>query len=80
MAATEAKTVQAGFETIVAYWTAKKADDAIKFATAARDAAKAIADAKDADAQSAAWTTMNAQCGQCHTAHRGGMPPNFEIK
>lgn len=79
-AAAEATKVAAGFDTIVAYWTAKKADDAIKFATTARDAAKAIASAKDADAQAASLTTLTMQCGQCHMAHRGGTPPDFVIK
>jgi mono/diheme cytochrome c family protein len=79
-AAAEAKKIQAGFDTILAYWTAKKVDDAIAFATTARDAAKTIADSSDADAQAAARMKLTAVCGQCHMAHRGGMPPNFEIK
>jgi hypothetical protein len=79
-AATEGKKIQDGFDTILAYWTAKKADDAIKLATTARDAAKTIAEAKDADAQAAAVPTLRGTCNQCHMAHRGGTPPNFEIK
>src|ERR1700727_961757 len=43
-AAAEAKKIEAGFDTILAYWTAKKVDDAIGFATTARDEAKPIAD------------------------------------
>ncbi len=79
-AAAEATKVAGGFDTIVAYWTAKKVDDATKLATTARDAAKAIASAKDADAQAASLMTLNGTCGMCHMAHRGGAPPNFEIK
>lgn len=79
-AAAEGSKVAAGFEPIIAYWKAKNADDAVKLATSARDAAKAIADAKDADAQAASAMQLNMTCGQCHMAHRGGMPPNFEIK
>src|SRR5580700_9741477 len=79
-AAAEGKKIQAGFDTILAYWTAKKADDAIGFATTARDAAKTIANSSDADAQAAARMKLAAVCGQCHMAHRGGTPPNFEIK
>ena len=79
-AATEAKKVQAGFETILSYWKAKKVDDAITFATTARDAAKAIADSTDADAQAAARTKLQGTCGACHMAHRGGTPPDFVIK
>ena len=79
-AATEAGKVAAGFEPIIAYWKAKNADDAVKLATTARDAAKAIADSKDADAQAASAMQLNGTCNACHMAHRGGMPPNFEIK
>ena len=79
-AAAEGKKMEDNFQVILDYWTAKKTDDAIKFATTARDAAKAIADAKDADAQSAASMQLNGVCNQCHMVHRGGMPPNFEIK
>ena len=69
-AAAEATKMAAGFDTILTYWTAKKADDAIKLSTTARDAAKTIASAKDADAQSAAMMTLNGTCNQCHMAHR----------
>jgi hypothetical protein len=79
-AAAEGKKVEDGFATILAYWEAKKADDAIKLATTARDAAKTIAEAKDADAQSAAAAQLRTTCNQCHRAHRGGTPPEFEIK
>jgi hypothetical protein len=79
-ASAEATKIAAAFDTITAYWTAKKVDDAIKFATTARDAAKTIASAKDADAQSAALPTLTGTCMSCHSVHRGGTPPNFEIK
>jgi hypothetical protein len=79
-AAAEAKKVEAGFETILAYWTAKKTDDAIQLSTTARDAAKTIAEAKDADAQAAALPALMGTCRGCHSTHRGGRPPQFEIK
>jgi mono/diheme cytochrome c family protein len=79
-AAAEAKKIQAGFDTILAYWKAKKVDDAIAFATTAHDAAKTIAESTDADAQAAARMKLQQTCNGCHMAHRGGMPPNFEIK
>jgi mono/diheme cytochrome c family protein len=79
-ASTEAGKIATAFETILAYWKAKGADDAIKLATTAHDAAKTIADAKDADAQAAALTTLSGTCNQCHMAHRGGTPPAFQIK
>jgi len=79
-AAAAAKKVEAGFDTILAYWQAKKVDDAIALSTTARDAAKSIADSTDADAQAAARMKLQQTCNPCHQAHRGGMPPNFEIK
>jgi len=79
-AATEAKKVEDGFATILAYWQAKKTDDAIKLATTARDAARTIADSKSADEQGAAMRTLRGTCNQCHMAHRGGTAPDFEIK
>jgi mono/diheme cytochrome c family protein len=79
-AAAEGKKIEAGFDTILAYWKAKKVDDAIGFATSARDAAKTIADSTDADAQAAARMKLQGTCNACHMVHRGGTPPNFEIK
>jgi mono/diheme cytochrome c family protein len=79
-ASAEATKIAAAFDTITAYWKAKKVDDAIGFATTAHDAAKAIADAKDADAQAAALPKLSGTCNACHMAHRGGQPPAFEIK
>jgi mono/diheme cytochrome c family protein len=79
-AAAEGKKIEAGFDTILAYWKAKNVEDAITLATTARDAAKTIADSTDADAQAAAAQKLRGTCNACHMAHRGGMPPNFEIK
>ncbi len=79
-AAAEGKKIQAGFDTILAYWQAKKADDAITLATTARDAAKTIANSSDADAQAAARMQLQRTCNACHMAHRGGTPPDFVIK
>lgn len=79
-AAAEAKKIEAGFDTILAYWTAKKVDDAMALATTARDAAKTIAGSTDADAQAAARMKLQQTCNACHMVHRGGTPPDFMIK
>jgi mono/diheme cytochrome c family protein len=79
-ASTEATKIATAFDTVLAYWKAKKVDDAIGFATTAHDAAKTIADAKDADAQAAAMQKLSGTCNACHMAHRGGTPPDFVIK
>jgi mono/diheme cytochrome c family protein len=76
----EATKLAATFEQVVGFWTQRKADDAIGFAKAARDAAKTLAAATDPDAQTAALATLNQQCGQCHMAHRGGGRGAFVIK
>jgi hypothetical protein len=78
--AAEATKMAATFEQVVGFWTQRKTDDAIGFAKAARDAAKALAAATDPDAQTAALRTVQAQCGQCHMAHRGGGRGAFVIK
>ena len=80
-AAAEGGKVAAAFDTILAYWTAKKTDDAIKLATTARDAAKALAAATDSDSQTASLKTLQGTCGQCHSAHRESVGPGqFNIK
>lgn len=76
----EGKKLADAFTTISAYWTAKKTDDAIKLAASAKAAATTLSTSTDADAQTAALAALNATCMGCHSAHRGGMPPNFEIK
>jgi mono/diheme cytochrome c family protein len=78
--AAEATKLAATFEQVVGFWTQRKADDAIGFAKAARDAAKTLAAATDSDAQTAALAAVQAQCGQCHMAHRAGGRGAFTIK
>lgn len=79
-ASAEAAKIETAFDTVLAYWKAKNVPDAITLATTAHDAAKTIADSKDADAQAAAMRTLSGTCNQCHMAHRGGTPPDFTIK
>ena len=79
--AAEANKLAATFDQVAGFWTQRKADDAVGFAKAARDAAKAVAAATDSDAQTAALATVNAQCGACHRAHReGGRGAPYVIK
>jgi hypothetical protein len=79
-AAAEATKMVGAFDTVIAYWKAKNADDAVKLAVTAHDAAKTIADSKDADAQAAALTTLSGTCMACHSAHRAGGRGAFTIK
>lgn len=78
--ATEAGKLVTAFTTINAYWTAKKTDDAIKLSQTALDGSKALAGAKDSDAQTAALKTVQGTCAGCHSAHRSSPPPPFTIK
>ena len=78
--AAAAKTLVDAFTTINAYWTAKKTDDAIGFSATAKAAASDLASATDSDAQTAALKKLQGTCQPCHAAHRGGMPPTFQIK
>lgn len=76
----EANKMAATFDQVAGFWTARKVDDAVAFAKTARDAAKTLASATDSEAQTAALKTVQAQCGQCHMAHRGGGRGAFVIK
>ena len=78
-AAAAGTKLAATFSDVLAYWQKKNVADAIMFATAARDAAKAIAGSNNAEAQAASLMTLQQQCGGCHMAHRGGAAPNFMI-
>jgi mono/diheme cytochrome c family protein len=77
-AAPEATKLAETFDKIAAFWKARNADDAVKFADTARDAAKAIASGSGDKA--ANLQTIQGTCGSCHSAHRGGAAPNFTIK
>jgi hypothetical protein len=78
-AAAAAATKLAGtFDQVAAFWKARNADDAVKFAVTARDAAKAIAAGSGEKADN--LRTIQSTCGGCHSAHREGTPPNFKIK
>jgi mono/diheme cytochrome c family protein len=79
-AATAANNMAAGFDKMVPFWKAKNADDAVKFATTARDAAKAVAAATSIADMQAAARNVNPNCGGCHMAHRDGAPGSFSIK
>lgn len=79
-AAAEATKMAAAFDSVAAYWKAKKDDAAMQMAITARDAAKTIAASTDSDAQNAALTTMAGTCNACHMVHRGGGPGAFVIK
>lgn len=79
-AAAAGAKLEATFNEVYAYWMKKNVADAMMFAANARDAAKAIAGSTSADDQAADMRKLQQQCGGCHMAHRGGMPPNFTIK
>jgi hypothetical protein len=76
-AAADATKLADTFDKVAIFWKAKNADDAVKFAETARDAAKAIAAGGD---KAANLQKIQSTCGGCHSAHRGGSPPNFVIK
>jgi hypothetical protein len=77
-AAGDATKLADTFDKVAGFWKARNADDAVKFAETARDAAKAIA-AGSGD-KAANLRTIQGTCGGCHMAHREGAAPNFKIK
>lgn len=83
-AATDAKTLVDNMTKVAAYWQAKNVDDAVKFATDAKNgfsqAADLIAAGKLDDAQ-AAVRTAQMNCNGCHMAHRArNADGTFSIK
>ena len=82
--AKDAATLKANFAKLETFWTAKKADDAIKFAKTAHEAAEDLekaAKAKDDAAILAAQMKLTPNCAGCHMAHREQLPDKtFEIK
>jgi hypothetical protein len=77
-AAADATKLAETFDKVAAFWKEKHAEDAVKAAETARDAAKAIASGTGDKA--ANLQTIQAQCATCHAAHREGTAPNFKIK
>lgn len=83
-AAADAQKLEATFKQVEDFWKKRGgADDAVNFAAKAQTAAAAVA--KDASAgnfdQAAADVkSLQANCGGCHMAHRGGTQGSFKIK
>ena len=77
-AATAANRLVDTFTKVADYWRAKNVADAVTFAEAARDAAKAIVDGKGDKSEN--LIKLQQQCGGCHMAHRGGGRGNFTFK
>jgi hypothetical protein len=71
------------FKQVRTFWEGRNASDAVEIAkkaeTASTELAAAAKAGDDAKEQSS-MATINGSCGSCHMAHRGGTPPNFEIK
>ena len=77
-AAADATKLAETFDKVAAFWKERHADDAVKAAETARDAAKAIASGSGDKA--ANLQTIQGTCATCHGAHRDGAAPNFKIK
>jgi len=72
-AAKDAQKLEAWFKDVLAYWEAKKVDDAVGFAkaaiAAAQDTSKAL-EAMNATGLTDAQKALGGACQGCHTAHR----------
>jgi cytochrome c556 len=71
--AAAAKTAADNFDSIATFFKGKGKDDAVAFANAARDAAKAAAAATTPEDQQAALGKMGPNCQGCHAVYRDGM-------
>src|SRR5262245_60681778 len=80
----DAATFKASFAVAREFWTAKKADDAIKLvqdATKGVNDLEAAAKAKNEEGVAAAQKAVGSTCGACHMAHRERLQDGtYEIK
>lgn len=76
-AAAAATKLAATFDQVAGYWRSKQSPDALGFAEAARDAARAIAAGGD---RTANLRKIQAQCTGCHMTHRADNDPDRPIK
>ncbi len=80
----DAAALKAAFGPVLAFWTARKTDDAIVIARSGlkgvEDLEKAVKD-KSYDTLVLAATAIGGTCASCHMAHRERLPDGtFEIK
>ena len=73
----DAEKLAENFDKIGAFFKTKNMSDAVDFAKAGSDAAKAIAAGGD---KAANLPKIQATCAGCHAAHRDGAAPNFKLK
>jgi cytochrome c556 len=71
-----AKNAAEAFDWIAEFFKSKSKDDAVTFAGAARDAMKALADAKTPEDITAARAKVGPNCQGCHAVYRAGQ--NFK--
>jgi cytochrome c556 len=71
-AKTNATNMVTQFDWIATFFQGKGKDDGVKFAKAAGEAAKAIADASTPEDMSAAAMKLNPTCNACHMVYRAG--------
>jgi len=67
-----AETMSTNFDWIATFFQGKGKDDAVGFAKAASAAAKAVADAKTPEDQTAALGKVMPNCNGCHAVYRAG--------
>jgi hypothetical protein len=68
--AAAAKDEAAAFDSIATFWKSKGKDDAVAFASSARDSAKAAAAATTPEDQQAALAKIAPNCQGCHAVYR----------
>ncbi len=66
------ETMVSNFGWIATFFKDKGKDDGVKFATAASDAAKAVAAASTPEDMAAAAQKIRPTCGGCHMVYRAG--------
>ena len=82
-ASADAKKLEDVFGQVHDFWHKKNADDAMKFAMAARDGFRSVAELASAgkfDDASVSLKQASATCGGCHAAHREKVGDAWKIK
>ena len=81
--ATDAAHLAEVYKKVGAFWTSRKAEDAVTLSKTGETAATELAAAAKAGDEAKMQTSLqaiNGTCGACHKAHREGSPGNFTIK
>ena len=68
------------FDQVTDFWQKQHNENALQFATQARDSAKTVSTAQTQLEQTLALRKVQEACSGCHLAHRSGKPGDFKLQ